>query len=112
MDNQKHMCELTGSIVDISHLQCMLEMAKGYGYKRVEFILDRGYFGKENIQYMDQCGYDFVLMIKGMLYTLLKDEMEMLEKSSNYMSVLAAIRELEKIEMVRQADGIYRMDRA
>lgn len=55
-----------GSIVDISQLQFMLEKAKGYGYKKVGFILDRGYFGKENIQYMDQCGYDFVIMIKGM----------------------------------------------
>ena len=55
-----------GSIVDISQLQVMLEKAKGYGYKKVGFILDRGYFGKENIQYMDQCGYDFVIMIKGM----------------------------------------------
>ncbi len=55
-----------GSIVDISQLQFMLEKAKGYGYRRAGFILDRGYFGKENIQYMDQCGYDFVIMIKGM----------------------------------------------
>ena len=55
-----------GSIVDISQLQFMLEKAKGYGYKRVWFILNRGYFSKENIQYMDQCGYDFVIMVKGM----------------------------------------------
>lgn len=55
-----------GSIVDISQLQYMLEKAKGYGYRRVGFILDRGYFGKENIRYMDECGYDFVIMIKGM----------------------------------------------
>jgi transposase len=55
-----------GSIVDISQLQFMLEKAKGYGYKKVGFILDRGYFCKENIQYMDSCGYDFVIMIKGM----------------------------------------------
>lgn len=55
-----------GSIVDISQIRFMLEKAKGYGYKKVGFILDRGYFGKENIQYMDQCGYDFVIMIKGM----------------------------------------------
>jgi hypothetical protein len=44
----------------------MLEKAKGYGYKKIGFILDRGYFGKENIQYMDNCGYDFVIMAKGM----------------------------------------------
>jgi len=27
---------------------------------------DRGYFGKEDIQYMDRCGYDFVIMVKRM----------------------------------------------
>ena len=55
-----------GSIVDISQLQFMLEKASGYGYRHVGFILDRGYFSKENIQYMDKCGYDFVIMVKGM----------------------------------------------
>lgn len=55
-----------GSIVDISQLQFMLEKARGYGYRHVGFILDRGYFSKENIQYMDKCGYDFVIMVKGM----------------------------------------------
>ena len=44
----------------------MIEKAQGYGYKRVGFILDRGYFSKDNINYMDQCGYDFVIMLKGM----------------------------------------------
>jgi len=58
--------EYPGSIVDISQLQFMLEKAVGYGYKRAGFILDRGYFSKENIQYMDKCGYDFVIMVKGM----------------------------------------------
>jgi transposase len=55
-----------GSIVDVSQLQLMLDKAHGYGYKKVGFILDRGYFSKENIQYMDRCGYDFVIMVKGM----------------------------------------------
>lgn len=55
-----------GSIVDISQLQFMLEKASGYGYRHVGFILDRGYFSKENINFMDRCGYDFVMMIKGM----------------------------------------------
>ena len=44
----------------------MLKKAEGYGYKKVGFILDRGYFGREKIQYMDECGYDFVIMVKGM----------------------------------------------
>ena len=55
-----------GSIVDVSQLQYMLEKALGYGYKKVGFILDRGYFSKENIYFMDKCGYDFVIMVKGM----------------------------------------------
>lgn len=55
-----------GSVVDVAQLQCMLDTAKGYGYKKVGFILDRGYFSKGNIQYMDQNGYDFVIMVKGM----------------------------------------------
>ena len=55
-----------GSIVDISQLQYTLEKAKGYGYKKVGFILDRGYFDKENIRFMDENGYDFIIMVKGM----------------------------------------------
>jgi transposase len=58
--------EYPGSIVDVSQLQFMLEKAKGFGYRRIGFILDRGYFSKENISYMDECGYDFVIMVKGM----------------------------------------------
>lgn len=55
-----------GSIIDVSQLQYMLEKVKGYGYRQVGFILDRGYFSKENIRYMDKCGYEFVIMMKGM----------------------------------------------
>lgn len=55
-----------GSIVDISQLQHTLKKAKSYGYEHVGFILDRGYFGKENISFMDENNYDFVIMVKGM----------------------------------------------
>jgi transposase len=55
-----------GSIVDVSQLQYMLEKTAGYGYRHIGFILDRGYFAKENIRYMDSKGYDFVIMMKGM----------------------------------------------
>jgi transposase len=55
-----------GSINDVSQLQIMLEKIKGYGYRHVGFILDRGYFSKGNIEYMDENGYDFVIMVKGM----------------------------------------------
>lgn len=55
-----------GSLNDISQLRFMLDKAFGYGYKKIGFILDRGYFSCENIQYMDKCGYSFVIMVKGM----------------------------------------------
>ena len=55
-----------GSLNDISQLQFMLDKAFGYGYKKIGFILDRGYFSCENIQYMDKCGYSFVIMVMGM----------------------------------------------
>ena len=55
-----------GSLNDISQLQFMLDKASRYGYKKIGFILDRGYFSCENIQYMDKCGYSFVIMVKGM----------------------------------------------
>lgn len=55
-----------GSIVDVSQLQHTLKKAKGYGYEHIGFILDRGYFCKENIRFMDDNGYDFVIMVKGM----------------------------------------------
>ena len=58
--------EYPGSITDVSQLQIMLEKAKGYGYHEVGFILDRGYFSRENIRYMDKNGFDFIIMMKGM----------------------------------------------
>ena len=54
-----------GSINDVSHLTFMLEKAAGYGYKKIGFILDRGYFSRQNIEYTDRCGYSFVIMAKG-----------------------------------------------
>jgi len=44
----------------------MLGKASGYGYKKMGFILDRGYFSKSNIKTMDRLGYSFVIMVKGM----------------------------------------------
>lgn len=55
-----------GSIVDVLQLQFALDKAKSFGYKKIGFILDRGYFSKGNISYMDECGYSFVIMVKGM----------------------------------------------
>lgn len=58
--------EYPGSINDMAQFQCMVAKARGYGYRNIGFILDRGYFSKENIDYMDACGYSFVMMTKGL----------------------------------------------
>lgn len=54
-----------GSVIDNSECRKMVERAEGYGCKDIGFILDRGYFSKENIRYFEKNGYDYVLMTKG-----------------------------------------------
>lgn len=54
-----------GSINDVSQLQFMVEKVKGYGYRNIGFVLDRGYFSKENLRYMDSNGFGFIIMVKG-----------------------------------------------
>ena len=55
-----------GSINDVSQLTCMIDRAHGYGYRNLGFILDRGYFSRKNLSYMEQNGYNFLIMVKGM----------------------------------------------
>lgn len=54
-----------GSINDVSQLTCMIDKVHGYGYRNLGFILDRGYFSRKNLSYMEQNGYSFLIMIKG-----------------------------------------------
>lgn len=54
-----------GSINDISQFQCTVDKARGYGYKRIGFVLDRGYFSKDNISYLEENSYSFIMMLKG-----------------------------------------------
>lgn len=57
--------EYPGSITDVSQFVYMVDKVRDYGYKDVGFVLDRGYFSKENIRYMDSNGYAFIIMVKG-----------------------------------------------
>lgn len=57
--------EYPGSITDVSQFEYMVDKVKEYQYKSVGFILDRGYFSKANIKYMEDNGYAFVIMVKG-----------------------------------------------
>ena len=51
--------------ISASEFQCTVEKAKGYGYKKIGFVLDRGYFSKDNIYHLEDSGYSFVMMLKG-----------------------------------------------
>ena len=57
--------EYPGSINDLSQFKHFVDKVLEYGYRSVGFILDRGYFSRENIRYMDDNGFSFVMMIKG-----------------------------------------------
>lgn len=43
---------------------------------------------------------------------MLKNKTKEMNKKPNYLTVPAAIRELEKVEMTRQLDKVYRLDHA
>lgn len=80
---------------------------------------DKSYLGGRSLRvYGDSAAeskifIEFIaLVIRNRIYTLLKDEMRKLDKRPNYMTVPAALRELEKIEMVRMTDNQYRLDHA
>jgi hypothetical protein len=80
---------------------------------------DKSYLGDKSLRiYGDSAAESKIfieflaLIIRNRIYTRLKDEMLKLDKRPNYMTVPAAIRELEKIEMVRLTDNQYRLDHA
>ena len=52
------------------------------------------------------------LIIRCKIYQILKNKAKEMVKKPNDLTVPAAIRELEKIEMSRQLDQVYRMDHA
>ena len=54
-----------GSINDVSQFRYFVDKAVSYGFTGVGFIIDRGYFSKANITYMDDQKYEFVMMVKG-----------------------------------------------
>ena len=80
---------------------------------------DKSYLGNKSLRvYSDESAVskifiEFIaLIIRCSMYTHLKDAVKKMDQKPNYMTVPAAIRELEKIEMVRQLDGVYRLDHA
>lgn len=80
---------------------------------------DKSYLGDKSLRiYGDSAAESKIfieflaLIIRNKIYNYLKDELKNLDNRPNFMTVPAAIRELEKIEMVRLTDNRYRLDHA
>lgn len=80
---------------------------------------DKSYLGDKSLRVFSDNAADakifieFVaLIVRNRIYTLLRDKVKTMDSRPNYMTVPAALRELEKIEMVRLTDNIYRLDHA
>lgn len=80
---------------------------------------DKSYLGNRSLRVSGNESADakifieFVaLIVRCKLYTRLKAMMAEMSKKPNYMTVPAALKELEKIEMIRHMDNIYRLDHA
>jgi len=57
--------EYPGSINDMSQLRFFVDKAIEYNYNHIGVILDRGYFSRFNIRYLDENHFAFILMVKG-----------------------------------------------
>ncbi len=96
-----------------------LDLYKSRDQHEKLFRGDKSYLGNKSIRVHSSesvSGKIFVefiaLIIQNSMYCQLKDEMEGYVAKPNYMTVPAAIKELEKIEMIRQMDGVYQLDHA
>ena len=96
-----------------------LDLYKSRDASEKLFRGDKSYLGYKSIRtYHDEPTHskifvEFVaLIIRNKIYTCLKDRMKEIHKKKNYMTVPAALKELDKIELIRQADGVYRLDHA
>lgn len=96
-----------------------LELYKSRDSSEKLFRGDKSYLGERSMRvYNDEPMHskifiEFVaLIIRNKIYTCLKDRMKEIHKKKNYMTVPAALKELDKIELIRQADGVYRLDHA
>ena len=83
------------------------------------FSGDKSYLGNKSVRnYTNESVsakifVEFIaLIVRSKIYTSLKDEMLRNHDKANYMTVPAAIKELEKIEMIKMPDQVYRLDHA
>ena len=96
-----------------------ITLYKGRDASEKLFRGDKSYLGNKSLRIHSneslhaKIFIEFVaLIIRNRMYNYLREERKKLAKKPNFMTVPAAIRELDKIEMARQLDGVYRFDHA
>ena len=99
----------------------MCQKPQYYGRDASEKLFrgDKSYLGDKSMRvYSDESMsakifVEFIaLIVRNRIYTSLKEEMDRIDGNPHFMTVPAALKELDKIEMVRRFDGLYRMDHA
>jgi hypothetical protein len=111
-----YFCIITS--VDMTASQALIHY-KGRDISEKLFSADKSFIGSKSMRICTneamaaKLFIEFIaLIIRNRIYNLLKETMLSLEQRPNYMTVPAAIRELEKIELIRRKGGSYRLDHA
>ena len=96
-----------------------LDLYKSRDASEKLFKGDKSYLGNKSFRVQSnesvraKIFIEFVaLIVRNRFHKYLKERMVNSERKFNFMTVPAAVRELEKIEMLRQPDGSYRLDHA
>ena len=96
-----------------------IELYKSRDASEKLFRSDKSYLGNKSMRvHSDEALSSKVfiqfiaLILRSRIYTALKEKSEKILKKPNYLTVPAALKELEKIVMIRQLDGVYRLDHA
>ena len=94
-----------------------LELYKSRDDSEKTFRGDKSYLGAKSERVYSNESYEtkifigFVAtIIRNRIYTLLKEETGRIQKKQNYMIVPAALKELEKIELLKGGDNTYNLD--
>ncbi len=111
-----YFCIITSENMDAS--QALIHY-KGRDISEKLFSADKSFIGSKSMRICSneamaaKLFIEFIaLIVRNRIYNLLKETMLKLDKRPNYMTVPAAIRELEKIELVRRNNSRYRLDHA
>ena len=96
-----------------------LQLYKSRDESEKLFRADKSYLGNDTFRNSSDEAIEakslveFVaLIVRNRIFTYFDEAIEQGVKKQNYLTVPAAIKELEKIELVRQSDGKYRLDHA